>query len=323
MCIEPDPETSRLLTRNAVAGERDIAMRRSLVFLFCFLVLGSPALADGVGPERKMTEAEASTFAAVRNTIQSALPAARNGYEFKFAYVSEFSEGMVPESIGAGEMFRMSYEATYTFDNSNAAAQQMSMYMDRAKGTPEQQAMLAELDAKGAELKKARDSTRDRGEKEKIRAALKVVRDRADSLQTAIMADYQAWVASGGAATAAQDMQKTLPAKELSVRIVINQTISVLDTASHYEVEGVPLAFDKAEGCAGYDTYCLTLLIGPFAKTDKVSGRDRYKLPDVAPGVPTKARGIAVMIGGPKDKPEAVRELLQQIDLAKLKALVL
>jgi hypothetical protein len=270
-----------------------------------------------------MTEAEASTFAAVRKTIQSALPAARNGYEFKFAYVSEFSEGMIPEAIGAGEMFRMSYEATYTFDNSNTAAQQMSMYMDRAKGTPEQQAMLAELDAKEADLKKARDGTRDRAEKERIRAALKVVRDRADSLQTMIMADYQAWVASGGAATAAQDMQKALPAKELSVRIVINQTVSVLDTAPQYPVEGIPLAFEKTEGCAGYDTYCLTLLIGPFAKTDKVSGRDRYKLPDVAHGVPTKARGIAVMIGGPKDKPEAVRELLKQIDLEKLKALVL
>ena len=311
-----------LLTRTVFAGERDILMRRSLVSLFCFLALASPALADGTGPERKMTAAELSTFTTVRNTIQSTLPAARAGYEFKFAYVSEFGEGMIPEAIGAGEMFRMAYEATYTFDNSNAAAQQMSMYMDRVKGTPEQQAKLAELEAKQTELKKARDATRDRAEKERIRAALKVVRERADSLQTAIMTDYQAWVASGGANAAAQAMQKTLPAKELTIRIVANQTISVLDTAPHYEVEGIPLAFEKSEGCASYDTYCLTVLIGPFTKTDKISGRDRYKLPEVAPGVATAARGIAVMVGGPKDKPEAVRELLQQIDLAKLKTLV-
>jgi hypothetical protein len=298
-------------------------MRCLHVSVFCLLVLSSPAFADGVGPERKMTEAEGSTFTAVRNTIQSALPAAPNGYTFSFKYESEFGEGMLPEAIGNGEMFRMSYTATYTFDNSNAAALQMAMYMDRAKGTPEQQASLAELDAKEAELKKARSAAKDPAEKDKIRAALKVVQDRADSLRTAIMADYQAWVASGGANTAAQDLEKSLPAKELSIRIDINQTVIVLDTAPHYDIEGIPLTFEKTDGCEGYDTYCLTVLIGPFAKTDKVSGRDRYKLSGTAPGVPTKARGIALMVGGPKDKPEVVREFLQQIDLTKFKALVL
>ena len=297
-------------------------MRHVFASVFSFFLLTSLALADGVGPARKMTEAEASTFTTVRNTIKSALPAAPAGYAFTFTYESEFDEGMIPEAIGPGDMFRMPFAALYTFDDSNVAAQQMSSYMDKAKGTPEQQAVLAELDAKDSELRKARDETRDRAEKEKIRAALKAVGARADSLRTDIMTQYQAWLAAGGAEAAAQDVTKSLPAKELSIQILINQTVSVLDTASHYPIEETPLAFENSEGCAGYDTYCVAVLIGPFAKKDKVSGRDRYMLPNGAPGVPTKARGIALMIGGPKDKPEAVRELLQKIDLAKLKALV-
>jgi hypothetical protein len=297
-------------------------MRHMLASVFCVFLLTPLALADGVGPARKMTEAEASTFTTVRNTIQSALPSAPEGYALTFTYVSEFDEGTIPEAIGAGEMFRMSFTALYTFDDSNVAAQQFASYMDKAKGTPEQQARLAKLDAKDNELREARDATRDRAEKDRIRAAMKAAQAKADSLRTEIMTQYQAWLAAGGAEAAAADVTKSLPAKELSVRILINQTVSVTDTASPYPIEGVPLAFENGEGCEGFDTYCISVLIGPFAKKDKVSGRDRYMLPDAAPGVPTKARGIALMIGGPKDKPEAVRDFLRKIDLAKLKALV-
>jgi hypothetical protein len=298
-------------------------MRRLLVPVFSTFVLASLAMADGVGPLRKMTEAEASTFTNLRDTMQSALPAAPDGYKFEFAFVSECDAGMLPEAIGPGDSFPMSFQAVYTFDSSIGGEKQMAAYMDKAKGTPEQQAKLAELNAKEAELRKARDETRDRAEKDRIRAEMKAVNAQADSLLDEIMKQYQAWLAAGGAAATAQDVEKSLPPKELTVWFRVNQTVSVIDTAFHYEVEGMPLAFENAEGCDGYDSYCITLLIGPFEKKDKISGRDRYMLLEATPGVSTKARGVAVLVGGPKDKPEAVREFLQKIDLAKLKSLVI
>jgi hypothetical protein len=298
-------------------------MRHVLAFAFGCLLPASLALADGVGPQRKMTEAEASTFATVRNTIQSALPAAPSGYTFAFTHVTDFDEGMIAEAIGPGEMFRMSFTAMYAYDDSNAGAQQMAAYMDKASGTPEQQAALAALDAKDSELREARDATRDRAEKDRIREARKAVQAKADSLRATIMTEYQAWLAAGGAAAVAQDREQSLPARELSIRVRINQTVSVPETAPPYPIEGTPLAFEKSDGCEEFEAYCITVLIGPFAKKDKVSGSDRYMLPETAPGVPTKARGIAIMIGGPKDKPEAVREFLRKVDFAKLEALVL
>jgi hypothetical protein len=38
--------------------------------------------------------------------------------------------------------------------------------------------------------------------------------------------------------------------------------------------------------------------------------------------VPTKPRGIALVVAGPKDKPQSVRDFLAQVDLAKLRSLL-
>jgi hypothetical protein len=309
-------------TRAMAAGERTLSVKKHLFLLICCLVPASLALADGSGPARKMTVAEAASANKVRDAIQNSLPKAPEGYAFTFTRVSDFDEGTLPEAMGAGEMFRMSYSANYALDRSLLAERTQSTLMDKAKGTPEQQAKLAELDAKVAELKEARDAAKDRVAKETIRAQIKSVNAEAEALRDEIMAQFQAWMASGGAAATSQEIDDSLPADEVSISITVNAGVSVLDKATAYPIEGFPLAFEQAEGCQGSDTYCITILLGPFVKLDKLSGYTRYKLPEKGTGVPTDARGIALVIGGPKEKAETVRTFLRGIDLAKLKAVL-
>jgi hypothetical protein len=186
-------------------------MKRCLVLTMCFLLPAALGLADGDGPARKMTGPEAAAFNALKNAFQSALPKPPANYAIEIRSGKDSGEMMLPEAIKPDQMARMSFTATYTLSREFQEGQQRASFTDRAKGTPEQQARLTALDAKDAELTRARDHTRDRGEKERIRAELKAVRDEGNKLREQVMADYQAWVASGGATAALQNADKALP----------------------------------------------------------------------------------------------------------------
>jgi hypothetical protein len=58
-------------------------------------------------------------------------------------------------TLAGGAAARMRFSATYTHNEATRDAQMQSAFTDMAKGTPEQQAKLAELDAKEAALRKA------------------------------------------------------------------------------------------------------------------------------------------------------------------------
>jgi hypothetical protein len=221
-----------------------------------------------------------------------------------------------------GTMFRMQFAAVYTRDRSADGQEQMSLFINRAKGTPEQQARLAELDAKDRELGEARDRTRDRAEKDRIRTERKAVQAEAEKLRTEIMEEYQQWVASGGATAAMQQSGKAHPPDELGIRVFVNDDISLNTKAAPCKVEGAALAFEQAQGCEGMDDCCLTVLLGPYRKTPFISDHDRYKLPEGKVEVSTQARGLCLTVRGPQDKPEAVHALLKQVDLARLAALL-
>jgi len=47
-----------------------------------------------------------------------------------------------------------------------------------------------------------------------------------------------------------------------------------------------------------------------------------YALRNTPLGVPTKPRGLMVVVSAPKEKPEKVKELLGRVDLEKLNALL-
>ena len=297
-------------------------MRRLLSTFFCLLIAASVAFADGVGPQRKMTEAEAAAYINVTGTLQSALPKAPAGYSLKFGRVSDFGEGMVPKALKPTDMFRMVQTATYTLDTSDLGDKQSSAVVQRAKGTPEQQKQMAELNAKEAALTKARDTSRAPAEKEKIRAELKAVRAEQSKLMAEIAAGNRAWIASGGVEATVKGIDQAQPPKELSLWVSLNADVSLSDKAAPCKITGAPLALDMSDGCQKYDNYCVTVFLGAFDKIKKVSGYTLYQPKYADLGVPTKARTMALTISGPKDRAENVREFAGKIDFARLMKLL-
>jgi len=297
-------------------------MKRLMAALFCLLIPVGVALADGPGPQRKMTDKEASTFNLVRSAIQEALPKAPEGYDFTLRYQSDYDEGMIPEGIKPNEMFQVSYLASYVRDESLIQAETTSYFLDRTKGTPEQQAKMAELNAKDAELSKARKNAKDPAEKDRIRAERKAVSAEIDKLLGEIVAGYQAWLASGGTDAAAQDIKEVLPAKELTIWVRLNQDVSLSDKAVSYAIDGGFPGFEQADECRSYDSYCVTVLVGSFEKVKKISGYTFYQLPEAGADVPTKVLGMALTFTGPKDKPELVRNFVRGTDLESLRNLL-
>jgi hypothetical protein len=118
-----------------------------------------------------MTGPEAAAFNALKSAFQGALPNTPANYALAIRFGTDAGEIMLPEAIKPDQMALMRFTATYTLSRDFQDGQQRASFMDRARGTPEQQARLAALDAKDTELTHTRDKTRDRGEKERIRAA--------------------------------------------------------------------------------------------------------------------------------------------------------
>ena len=230
-------------------------MRRTLIAVSCLLAAVSIAHADGIGPQRKMTETEAAAYGSVRAGVRSALPQLP-GYSLTFDRVGESDEGMVPKGLGAGEMFRMTYHAVYSLDATAQAQQDQAALMDQGRGTPAQQKRAAELNAKDAALTQARDRSRSAAEKQRIRAELKAVRTELDQLNDEIAAGAKAFVEGGGAAAAMKRRDDAHPARELSVWVWINADVSVSDRATPFTLAGVPLALEQSGGCQEYDGRC-------------------------------------------------------------------
>lgn len=285
------------------------------------LIAAGDARADGDGPTRKMTAAEAAAFTALKTAFRGALPPAPAHYALAVTDPGGTAGFEVPQALAPDRAAAMRFAAVYTLSRDYEAGRQQAAFMDRASGTPEQQAKLAALDARDEELTRARNAAKG-AEKERIRAELKAVQNEANELRDQIMADYQAWVASGGAMQAMQGAGASLPPKELTVRALVNQDVSLPDKAAPYKLAGYPLAFEQQEGCQDPGTFCVTVFLGTYEKEKRVSGYTRFNLRGAGAGVATKARGMALVVAGPQDKAQAVRDFLAKVDIAKLKAQV-
>jgi hypothetical protein len=294
-----------------------------LAFAFALLLPASLALADGDGPSRKMTGPEAAAFNALKSAVQASLPRAPANYALKFGdgYPSGVLE--IFASIKPDQMARLQFSATYTLSQEFRDGQQQNLFMDRAKGTPGQQARLAVLDARDEELTQARNATRDRAEKDRIKAEKKAVQGEANALRDQIMAEYTAWVASGGAMEAMQSATQSAPPREFTIRVLVNQDVSVSGAAAPVKIAGAPVALEQSEGCAMGGDNCVTALLGPFKRDGGKRGSHwLYQLHNANLGVPTKPRGMMIVVAGPKQHAQRVRELAAQVDYAKLKALL-
>lgn len=293
-------------------------MKQWLASAAIVLFSASLALADGDGPSRKMTAAEAAAYESTRKAVREALPPNLAGYTPAFSGFD--GAALLPAGLPADRMYRMSFAVKYALTAEASQRQAVAALMNLTQGTQAQQDRLAALREKSEELKRAR-KTRDRDEKERIRAELKALNDQENTLVAEIASVSRAGATAGGGVPVMQEVAQTLPAKERSVRLQVNQDVRIHDRAKPYPLPGFPAAFDQDEGCPDFGSYCITVLLGPFAAGKRIGGATEYTL-RASPGVPTKPRGLALVVSGPKDKPEDVRDLLLKVDLGKLKAVL-
>jgi hypothetical protein len=296
-------------------------MRRLVLLACCLLFPTAAALADGIGPQRKMTEPEAASLKLLQAILRSSLPAAPQDYKLDFIWVSDLDEGMMPQEMPAGEAMHMLFRANYVWQDPSTEQQDQQAMIQRTKGTPEQQARMDALNAREAELTQARDRSRNPEEKARLRAQRKAVNAQIDSLQQEIMDGLQKWLASGGPAKDMEAKEKAKPAREIVVEFTANGDAFIPEAATAFTIEGIPLAFESDEGSGEYGKHKIQFLLGgPFQKDAKISGSWRYRPPSKA-AVATKAVSLAVCISGQADKPDEVRKLCRQIDSSKLKAM--
>lgn len=296
-------------------------MKRCLVLTMTCLILPSAlALADGDGSTRDMNPGERSAYELVKKTIREATSTGLVNYNASFSGFDDRNK--IFEGMKSDQMFRMTFAIKYTVSSEFMEKQSVAAVMGRTKGTPQQQARMAELQAKNAELTKARDKTKDRGEKDRIRAELKTVRDEENRLTDEIAAQIQAWTAKGGGVPAMEEIASGLPPKELNIRVHVNQDVRVGDKAKPHPLAGYPLAFEQSEGCPDYGSYCVSVLLGPFEKGKKPAESTLYTLRNTPLGVTMKPRGLMLVVSGPKEKPEKVKELLGKVDIKKLNSLL-
>ncbi|MFH1982316.1 MAG: hypothetical protein ABIL58_10745 [Pseudomonadota bacterium] len=290
-------------------------MKRLLIMAIYCVFTASLVLADGDGPMRPMNTAESAAFNTLQKTIRAALPTAPADYSSDYA---GFDRKEVSEVITPDRMASMSFKTLYTLNPEVKAARQQAALMNQIKGTPEQQARQSALAARSTELKAARKGTRDPAEKEKIRAELKKI----NAEENALTNEIAAGIRSGAATDANQSIDKTLPPKEFSIGVFVNQDVHVYDIAKPIPVNGAPMAFEQDDQCQDSGTYCITVLLGTFDKEKRISGSTRYNLRNANLGVPTKARGMALVVTGAKDRKDSVKAFMAKIDLEKLKSLL-
>ncbi|MBE0618772.1 MAG: hypothetical protein IH608_12755 [Proteobacteria bacterium] len=292
------------------------------VWSAAFLLPVSVALADGEGPQRKPTPAEAQTLSKLWTTIEQSLPPAPANYIEQFTGPAASLEAFtLPQSMPPDGMLRMAFQKVFTLDPS--VVQQT--FADRSQGTPEQQARLATLDAKLSELVDARDRSRDPAEKKRLRAQIQETEAEGDALRETILSEYQEWIASGGLMAAMKEAQKVQASNGLVIRVAVNADAFILEKADNIGIpaaNGLQRVYEEEQDCDGSaESYCYTIFLGPFGQGDLINGRYHYTLPKSARGVPTQARGMVITVSGTKDVREATA-LLQATDLGRLDSML-
>ncbi|OHE16824.1 MAG: hypothetical protein A2X96_05780 [Syntrophobacterales bacterium GWC2_56_13] len=296
-------------------------MKRCLMLaMICLLLPSALAFADGEGPTRDMNPGERSAYELVKKTVREATSAGLVNYTSSFSGFDDRNQ--IFERMKSDQMFQMTFAVNYTISSEFMQKQSVAAVMARTKGTPQQEARRAVLQAKHAELTKARNKTKDRGEKDRIRAELKTVNDEENRLTAEIAAQIQAWSTKGGGVPAMQEIASGLPPQELNIRLQINQDVYVGNKAKPYQLAGYPMTFEQSEGSPDSGSYWVSVLLGPFEKGKKNDESTLYTLRNTPLGVPTKPRGLMLVVSGPKEKPEKVKELLEKVDLKKLNSLL-
>lgn len=288
-------------------------MKQRLFPFICVLLTVSLSWADGDGPTRPMNSSEAAAFKNVQSTIKAALPRPADGVSISY---KGFDRKDIAENASPARMSEMSFRAGYMLTSKKLESSMQSMQTDLIKGNADQQMKRAALEARSEELKQARKRAKSPEEKERIRSELKKVNAEENALTDQIAAG-----ATAGWGKAVQAVDTALPPKEMGVRALVNQDIHVLDNAKPYQVAGATQAFEQNDKCQD-GGYCITMLLGKFEPEKRISGSTRYNLKDSGGSAPTKARGMAVIVDGPKEKKDFVQNFVKQINTSKLQTLL-
>lgn len=224
--------------------------------------------ADGDCPSRPATAQERSVYASTYAAAVAAAAPAPGDWVRKDGTKAGGGDAMPDCPGGAkGAPFHYQFRFLYEFnqavlDQAASAAAQNAM-----KGTPEQQARIAELDAQHeklvAERKEARRSG-DRARVDRIREELRAVNDERNKVQDEITKAYVARVSSGEVAKATA---AAVPARTSAETVIFVNTDRawVPQGSESLSIAGAPYAYWRPN-----DSGSLVLLLGAWNPTSPI-----------------------------------------------------
>ena len=283
-------------------------MRKILLTVLLVMLCATPVFADGECPERPANSQEQAAFQAVYNSAKAAVPPAPRDWVRSDETEQGLGTKMPNCSSGPKDRplyYRMQFKYKYSSEASGRADQ--NAVTDALKGTPEQQAKLAELDRKIDALeqtKKEARKNRDQAAKDRVRDELKGLRREKNAINDEIMSVYMER-AKSGQLNAEQNKAKPVR-KNAEVIIKVNEKsawIPVRDTP--VAISGASQAYWCKEGDNGGR---LVILLGAWDAN--------FKSNLAGTPVITKAQNMVVEINGEQQMAES---LARQMKLELLK----
>ncbi len=283
-------------------------MQKMILIVLLLVTMVSPVFGDGGCPERPANQQELAAFQSAYSAAKAALPPAPKDWVMKDDTEAGLGTSVpkCPKSSNDTPIFYwLKFKYAYSDEASDRADQ--NAFNDAMKGTPEQQAKLAELDRKIEALENAKKEARknnDSAEKNRIKEEVSAAKGERSKIKTEISNAYVQRAMSG---QLSQDMDKTKPGRkdaELIIKVnenhawipVRDKPVSIAGASQAYWCKG-----DKNGGR-------LVILLGAWDKN--------FKSDLARTSVVTKAQNIIIEINADQQMAET---LARQIKLDLLK----
>lgn len=283
-------------------------MKRFLLSIALLLLSASPVLADGDCPDRPATQQERAEFQAMYSAARAAVPPAPADWTMTDETPAKLGT-VVPNCPGGPHDRPMYYQLRfkYAYSAEASARQDQEAVGAAMKGTPEQQAKIAELDRKIAgleEQKQAARKSRDAAEKERVRQELKAANRERDAITDEIMNAYTQRAMSGQMAA---DMSKNKPAARTAECVIkVNDKHAWIPARDQpVSIPGAPIAYFFKSDTGGR----LVMLLGPWDS-------QTFKINLAATPVVTRPQAVIIEISGDRQMAENLARQIK-IDLLK------
>jgi hypothetical protein len=283
-------------------------MHRYILGIMLTFLAATPVLADGDCPDRPATQQERAAIAAMYGAAKAALPPAPVDWLLKDETDGKLGT-TVPACPGGKNDQPVHYRLRfrYAYSSEAAAREDKGVVESALKGTPAQQAKLAELGRKIDELEEQKKTARksgDAGEKERVKKELKTAEKERDRITDEISEAYVQKAMSGQIAA---DMSRNKPAsREAELIIKANERVAwVPATDQPVSIPGAPIAYWFKSDTGGR----LVILLGPWD-----ARKFRAELASTSPV--TRAQTLVIEISGDRQMAES---LAKQVKIELLK----